>query len=352
MIYQQTQAISNDSSYYIKEIDKQYSFPNKYVYMVEGHIDVTFNERKMNFYIEVYVANNFFLPNDFLKGTLILPSQEISGINFINTYKRPPSVIGNNWPSTSYIYSANITIDLTVDNFLGSLDNRSIQMDLDFSCDTNSLNKDNVNINAQTFQQFISELENSSLKFVFNLKNSVVIKQDTTDYFEYTYKIKSDRTQTSTGVSITFKLPKYSNRNLYIYDLFEITDIPTSSYFDIQIDKLTINYSNNGKRKEVSCSINEKTSFKNDYKYSLNNYELYWDSKTNEPIFQYGDNGINFPFDTFGYYKIGFYITFFNRSIYYEITNEFTYKISSNFSVNVEDSNYELISNYKTIYEN
>lgn len=352
MIYQQIDARSSDSSYYIKEIDKQYSFPNKYVYMVEGDIDVTFNEKKMNFYIEVYVANNFFLPNDFLKGSLNLPSQEITDISFINTYKRPNPVVGKNWPSTTYIYSANVTIDLTEDNYLGSLDNKSIQMDLNFTCDSTSLNKDNADIDAQTFQEFISELENSSLKFIFNLKNSVLINKDTTDYFEYTYNLKSDRTQSATGASITFKLPNYSNRNLYIYDLFEIADITSNSNFDIEVDKLTVNYSKDGKREEVSTDLYDDTSFQNNFKYTLDDYEMYWDPQSNEPTFQNGTNGINFPFDTYGYYKIGFYITYMNRSIYYEITNEFTYKISSNFSINVENTNDELVSNYKTIYEN
>ena len=343
---------SSSSNYYINEIDKQFNLSGKYVYIVDGQIDVSFNERKMNLAIKINVANNFFLPNDFLKGNLILPSQEINSISFINTYKRPGPIIGKNWPATTYIYMANIFIDLTDDNFLGNNENKSVQMNLGFSCDTSSLNKDNTNIDAKVFQEFISELEKRSLNFLFNLKSSVVIKEDLTDYFEYSYTLKSNRTQIFFGQPISFKLPKYSDRNLYIHDLFEVIKETNDSEFEIEIDKLIINYSKDGKRKEISCDINEKTTFNNNFQYSLNNWEIYWEPKTNEPIFQKGVNGINFPFDTFGYYKIGFYLKYYNRSIYYEAINEFTYKNLLDVSVEVEETSYELISDYKQIYEN
>lgn len=340
------------SSYYINAISGNYATGNTYIKIPKGFINATFNENKMIFTIKIYVANNFFLPNDFLKGTLSFPSQEINSISFVNTYKRPDRFDNNNWNETSQIYEANVIVDLVEDNYLWGIKNRNFQIDLRFTCDSTSLSKDNIQIDSKVFQTFVSEIETSGLSFNFNLKNSSLITQDSTDIFVSSYSLESGaKSKQNKTTPISFELPKYDNKSLYIKNLFEIY-VENNDDFEIQLDKITVNYNDDGKRKEVYKNLSESLTFTKRLKYSLEYYELYWDSKTNEPSFQIGTKGINFPFETFGFYKIGFYIKWDNRTQYYEVANKFNYSNFSNLTIDVKKSSIELESGFKQIYDN
>lgn len=338
--------------FYINEI--QSKFPslnnNKYIDYQYVFVKANYSFYKIFFEIEVYIANNFFLPSDFLLLNVNSPSFKVEDLMLIKTQK----IVDINIPNIQYdvcsIYKTEFSIDVSGDNFFNGTADKYFELDISFGLNPNSIKNDNGEIDINNFNQLINEISLSKVKVPFYHQNKILINKN--DYYEHIVSIESDSRN---------KMNLIRNRLFIKLFDFEYANEPIRKLFNIYFDKtynvtfknvvLNLNYSINNYKKNAKLEFNSElnTSGKN-ILFELNNYETYYDEKKEEIIFQKGNNGIYFPFDTYGEYDINFTLLINNKPVNYEIINTFNYSSSSNNLNFIVENLSETLVNYEEIY--
>lgn len=342
--------IKND--FYINEINSK--FPsinnNKYIDYQYVFVKAKYSYYKIFFEIDVYIANNFFLPSDSLLLNINAPSFEVNDLTLV----RSLDIVDINVPNIQYdscnVYKTSFSLDISNDDFfVGSID-RYFDLNFSFGFNPNSLKNEDGQIGVSNFNEFINEIKLSKITIPFYHQNKILVNNN--NYYEHVVSVESN---SNNKINLTKK-------NFYIELInFEYTNEPIKKLFSINFDEtynlifkdviLNLNYSIDNQKKnsklqfESELGINGKNIL-----FELNNYETYFDESKKEILFQKGNNGISFPFNTYGEYEISFVMLIENKPTIYKITNKFNYSFVNNNTNFIVEDLFESLINYEEIY--
>lgn len=343
--------LKSDNIYKIDSIISKYPSDNSYIDIQYVKIKMTQSFYKLNFEFVLYVSNNFLLPANSIKMEANLPTSTIQDISLIKTNEQVDININDIQYDAIDVYKANFSIDISDDNFFKNTSNKNFNIDLNYDFDSSLLNKDNSNINPIVFETFLSELLN--LKHSLKINFSGYTEVNKNGFYKHPYYYESD-TRNKISINqfdIKFETENFSDVDYPIKKLFSfyISD-NNNEQITISNVKLVLNYKYNNINKKCELLFDSELDYNSDsLSFLLNNYETYFDETKKEMIFQYGNKGITFPFDTNGKYQVGFTLTIKNKPINYKITNNFNYVYSKNKANFVVEQLFEDLIDYEEI---
>ncbi|MDE6429026.1 MAG: hypothetical protein K2K18_00775, partial [Malacoplasma sp.] len=333
---------NNTSNYYIKTFstnkDPYNIRTNKCVDIRYGELKINFNENKIFLNFDIHIAGNFNVPVGSILAKAVMPGQSVSQISLYKQNTKIPANFQYGFPDASQIYSATIVLDMNEDQFLSNNINSMFQINLSFDLNVSQFDKiSESEITVESISNFINDLKNISLIFDINLyqKNSY----DLTEIFVSNInQIKSiwissqvkqlNETikygnQSNTYNNFQFIVPNYNDSNQSFFDLLSIKKLNNTA-LKAEIISFKVGYYKENQLFEtnsISDLQENNVLTANFYNYSLKNYQLIKDNKTNLYQLNIGTNGIFFDQNMTGYYLIIVKITIDGSSRTYTIKN-------------------------------
>ncbi len=307
---------------------------NLYVDIRYGEIILKTNKNKLHCELFLHVANHFNLPQGIIKTNVQFFNQTIENLSLINSNLKVNSDFSFGWPDVSEIYIAKFTLDIN-EQITNQLFNNNIV--LSFYLNTAQL--DGINIENNTINNLISDLERLTLIFELNTPENKIINGD--NGYSHTVNIINE----IKVISNTFT--KYGQFiKSYQYNKFEVLNIVLNNYqnssssfkdllyinnnklFQIQINigQFQISYLDNGKLKNTNkININKNILSSEDViNISLDNVILV-KNKNNEYELQQGKGGIYSATELTGKYTVDINIYLNNRIFSFQVTNTFSF---------------------------
>lgn len=336
------------SNFYVNRLNS-YEIVGKFNYFRFDYSRVKIEENKniLTFSFYLYFMGDYFLPADFFRLNINMPfaSIENNPITLTNDYESTKDL--SSMYSNYKIYKSNVIFNLNEVEWLQYSKNKKFEAILNLSVDTSSIGN-NSNISAIDFQNFINEIfdQKTSIQCtynnVFNLEESL----NTYDYTNYFF----DNIHVWKDIAhyYEFKFKNYTNTNNF-YELLSIDKLVGTSYIVKNIKlELVYNYNNKTYTSYFDIPNLEKENEKL-FTISLDGYEIYYDQNEKDYKLRKGDKGINFDFDTYGYYNISFEIETYKEIRYFKGKNTFSY-IKSQYQDKTEIvNNTEPLKNYKEL---
>lgn len=344
--------IEQKKDFYINEIKS--NFPstnnNKYIDYQYVFIKANYSFYKIFFEIYVYISNNFFLPSDALLLNINSAPFEIENLTLVKSSDNIDINIPNIQYDTCDIYKTKFSLDVSDNDFFNGTADKNFDLNISFGFNSNSLKNDNNEINIDNFNDLINEINLAKLKVPFYHQNKILINKN--DNYEHIISIESNSNN-----EINF-----NKKKIYVkLNNFEYMNEPIKKLFNINFDNienitfknviLNLNYSIDNYKKNSKLEFNSELNINGkNILFDLNNYETYFDEQKREIVFQKGNNGIYFPFNTYGEYEINFTMLLNNKPVNYQIINSFSY-ISINNNANfIIENLFENLTNYEEIY--
>ncbi len=322
---------SNSDLYWIQKIDSKYFVRNQYVDVQYCKVYLQQNYYKLRFNLVFYISNNFFLPANSITTKIVGPTFEVNDIPLIKSNDTINNSIENLQYDTISVYKTMFEIDISNDPFFQGTSNKSFDLNISFDFDTSQLNKENSSIESQTFETFISELLNSS--FDIRIMNNSYIFIPNKGIYNHVFAYENDNLNNSFVHSkkVKFDFQNFSSVDYSIKKLFNFEVIDGTNNLTISNVHLKLHYKYDEIDKMAELKFDTESDYlSNNLSFVLNNYETYFDKSKNEIIFQNGNKGIFFPFNTNGFYEISFILIINNKPITYNLRNNFSYVYQQN----------------------
>lgn len=350
MIFVKNSSI-NTNRYWIDKINSSFFNKNEFIDIQYCKVIVEQNYYKLKFNLIFYVSNNFFLPANSLTVKAIAPTFEVDNIPLIKTNKTIDTSIENIQKDTIDVFATSFDVDISEDFFFNGTSNKSFDLNLTFNFDSSLLNKDNSNIEANVFETFISELLNCKFDIKINNISYISVLSNGTYNHVYAYENDNLNNYLNHYKKIKFNLENFSSIDYSIKKLFSFEVFDEIKKITISNILLTLNYKHNGIDKIAQLKFDTEYDYwSNNLAFVLNDYETYFDKNKNEIIFQNGNRGIFFPFDTNGFYEIAFALTINNKPIKYKLKNNFSYIYQTNKANFVVEPLEEELIEYEEIF--
>lgn len=364
-----------NSTYFIESFstnkDPYNTRENFYFDVRYGELNISFNENKIIIDLTFHVAGNFNLPPGCITTNILLPGQTINSVSLFKQKNQIPSNFKYGFPDASSIYTGRVILDTNEDNFLSNNENSSFQVVANFSINTSVLSNISIDdINPNILSNFISNINNTSLKFDLNLyqKNSFDLSDDPISVANQinsiwlSSQVKELDNTIVYGSQKNYYLPfqfisfDYSNYQKPIKELFSIKKLNNSS-IKIEVEKLKVRYYIDNQLYETNeLSINSNTTItSNFYTFNLNDYQLTYNNSSNSYQLEFGDHGIFFDDIIQGYYLLIIKATINGSSRTYTLKNSFNFvkppQLNINFLSNSDELKILDSDNYYEIQE-
>lgn len=351
-------SVEKSSTYFIdsfKTNKDPYNTRENYYFDVRyGELKISFNENRVIIDLTFNVAGTFNLPPGCITADVVLPGQTVGSISLFRQQNKIPADFLYGFPDASSIYAARIILDSNEDKFLSSNENSSYQIVVTFGINSNSLGHISVeDIKPNILSEFISNINNTSLKFNVNLyqKNEFDLDRNFVSTANQIHSIWVSSQVKELDNTITYGSQKnnylpfqfigydYRNFQTPIKDIFNIKKLNNTS-IKIEVKKFKIRYYLENKLYETNeIEINNNVTISsNFYTFSLKDYQLSYNELSNSYKLEFGDNGIFFDDNISGSYLITVKATIDGSSRTYILKNSFNFVKTSKLNISFESN--------------
>lgn len=344
--------ISNNTDYVFKidKINSIYEGVNEYIDLQYAKLKLSNNHYKLKFEIDLYIAGNYVLPNDCLMLKVSGPTFSIDNINIIETNNSIDATIPNIQRDCIKTYKAFFELNAAEDSFFNGNSNCIFDLNLSLDINTESMDKNNSNIDPIVFKKFLNELHLSSqnIKIEYDHYYDIDNNSKISLPMVYVNDILDNKYIKKQEISFELEDLSFATNSFYKIFSFSFNENINVNIINTQLD---ISYTHDNIFKTSKIEFTKEYNLNtNNVLFELNSHETYFDESKKEIIFTKGNKGFCFPFDTNGWINACFSMIINNKVFKFNVKNFYNYfYFKKNINVLIEQ-NHEELTTYNEIF--